>query len=118
MLALNFSSANNEDLVEYLLIRLSKQTLQAQQNSLDIVHSTPLVFEDVEAYSPAKVNVRMVNGRLEEDCRWCVWVVRWERERELQVQAGIRSFCGTNNGGCPVHQVAIGVWEGRDARCR
>lgn len=99
----------------YLLIRLSEQTLQAQQHGLHVVDGAPLVLEDVEADAAAKIDVGMVYGCLEEDCGSRVGIVWWEGERELERQARVRCLCWADDSGGPVHQVAIGIGEGGDA---
>jgi hypothetical protein len=58
-----------------LLIGLAEQTLQAEENSLNIVGSRPLVLEDVEADPAGKVHVGVVDWRFKEDRRCCVGVV-------------------------------------------
>jgi len=57
------------------LIWLSKQALEAQENSLNVVCCSPLVLQDIEADSAREVDIRMVDWRLEQDGRRGVWVV-------------------------------------------
>lgn len=48
-----------------LLIRLSQKALQAQEHTLHIVHSTPLVLQDIQADPATKVDIRMEYGCFE-----------------------------------------------------
>lgn len=97
------------------LVRLPQKTLQTQQHALHIVNSTPLVLQDVETDAAAEVDVRVIDGRLEEDGGRRVGVVGRECEGELEGEAGVGCLRGADNGGGPVHEVAVGVGEGGDA---
>lgn len=48
-----------------LLVRLTKQTLQAEQNTRYVIDRAPLVLEDVEADTAGEVDVRVVDRGLE-----------------------------------------------------
>lgn len=94
-----------------LLVRLSKQTLQTQQDGLDVVRSSPLVLQDVQADSPGEVDVGVVDGCLEEDGWWSVGVVGWKGEGELEGQIGVRSVVWAFDRRSPREQVAISGGE-------
>jgi hypothetical protein len=100
------------------LIRLPQQTLQTQQHALHIVDRTPLVLQDVQADSATEIDVWVVDGCLEEDSGWRVRVVWWEGEGELEGEARVGRFCGTDDGRGPMHEVAVGVGEGGDTGSR
>lgn len=57
------------------LVGLAQQTLQAEEDGLDVVGGCPLVLEDVQADAAREVKVGVVDGRLEEHRWWCVGVV-------------------------------------------
>jgi len=59
----------------YVLVGLAKQALKAQQNSLNVVSSGPLVLENVQANAAGEVDIRMIDGCLEEHRRSGVGVV-------------------------------------------
>lgn len=84
-----------------VLVWLAKQTLQAQQHGLNVVCGCPFVLQDIEADAAGKVDVGVVDGRLEEHCGRCIWVVRRKRKRELERQAGIGSVIRALDGGPP-----------------
>lgn len=99
----------------YVLVGLAKQALKAQQNSLDVVSSSPLVLENVQANAAGEVDIRMIDGCLEEHRRSGVRVVGGECKAELEGQPGVGSIVGTLNGGSPSEEVSIRTGEGRDA---
>lgn len=66
-----------------LLVRFTQETLQAQKHALDIVHGAPLVLQDIQANPAREVNVRVVDGGLEEDGWRRVGVVVREGKGEL-----------------------------------
>ena len=105
------------ELTDFLLVWFSQETLQTQQNRLHIVDRTPLVFEDVQAYPAAEVDVRVVDRGLEEHGRRAVGVVAGEIEAEFEVQIRVRRVFRSDNRGRPVQHVSIGVGKGRDSRC-
>jgi hypothetical protein len=57
------------------LIRLAQQALQTQQHGVDIVYSTPLLLQDIQADATAEIDIGMVDGRLEEHGRRRIRVV-------------------------------------------
>lgn len=91
------------------LVWFTEQALQAQENTLHIVHSTPLVFQDIQTDTSREVHVGVVNGGFEEDGWWRVRVIVREGERELECQALIRSLVGAADGGSPGSEVAISI---------
>ena len=81
---------------------------------MHIVDSTPLLLQDIEADSAREVDIRVVDGCLEEDSRRSERVRGGELERELEVQAGVWCLGWAFNGGGPVEQIGV-VGEGGDA---
>lgn len=57
----------------------------------------------------------MVDGRLEEDGRRAIRVVRREGEGEFEGQALVMGFCRAGDGRRPREQVAVAVGKGGDA---
>ena len=57
----------------------------------------------------------MVDGRLEEDSRWGIWVIRRELEGELEGETSIGGSVGAGDGSGPVEEVLWIVREGGDA---
>jgi hypothetical protein len=100
------------------LVRLPKQALQAQEDTLYVVNGTPLIFQDVETDTAREVDIRMVDGRLEEHSRWGVRIVVRKSERELEGQVFIGGLGRSGDGGRPGKEVAIGVRKCRNARGR
>lgn len=98
-----------------LLVRLSEETLQAEQDTGYIVHGAPLVLEDVEADAAREVDVGVVDRSLEQDCWGRVRIVVRECEGELQGEALVGSFGRAGDGCCPREQVAVCVGESGDA---
>lgn len=84
------------------LVRLPQQTLQRQQHALDIEHSTPLVFEDIEADPSLHVDVGVVDGRREAHLWWNVGVARRELEVEFERKTGVGCAVWTDDGAGPV----------------
>lgn len=99
-----------------ILVWFSEQTLQAQQNSLDIVASSPLILQNIKADSTREIDVGVVYWSLEEDCWRCVWVVGWESERKLKGKPGVWGIIWTRDGSSPGEEVSISRREGRDTR--
>lgn len=85
-----------------LLVGFTQEALKTQQDGLNIVDCTPFVLENVETYSSAEINVGMIDGGLEQDRRSGIRVVAGEFEAQFEVQIGVGSACGTDDGGCPV----------------
>lgn len=98
----------------YSLVRLSQQTLQAQQHGANVVHGAPLVLQDVEADPAAEVDVGVVNWRLEEDRRRGVGVRGAELHAELEDEVLVGCGGGAVDGGGPAGHVLV-VREGSDA---
>ena len=84
-----------------ILVRLPQQTLQTQQHAHYVQHGTPLLLEDVQAYAPAEVDVRMVDGGFEDDGRGRIRVVGREGEGELEDEVGVRSGVGAGESAGP-----------------
>jgi len=101
--------------IVYVLVRLAKQTLKAQQNSLDVVSSSPLVLENVQADAAGEVDIRMIDGCLKEHRRSGVRIVGGELKAELEGQPSVGSIVRTLDGGSPSEEVSIRTGEGRDA---
>ena len=66
------------------LVGLAKQTLETEEYSLSVVGSCPLVLENIQADATGEVNIRMIDGCLEENSGWSVWVVGREGKAELE----------------------------------
>lgn len=90
-----------------ILVGLTEQALQAQQDGLNVVGGGPLVLEDVEADAAREIDVGVVDGRLEKDGRWSIRIVGREREAQLERETRIRRVFGALDGGGPRHEVAI-----------
>lgn len=101
--------------MHFLLVRLAQQALQAQQHALHVIDSAPLVLQDIQAYATRKVDIRMVDGCLEEDGWWRIRIVRWEIEGELEGKVGIWSVVRAGDRCRPQQEVFRVVGEGRDA---
>lgn len=99
-----------------ILVRLSKQGLQAQQDGLDVVGGRPLVFENIKADATGKVDIGVVDRGHVQDSRRGVRVVRGELEAQLEREAGVRGIVGARDGRPPRKQVAVGRGKGRDTR--
>ena len=84
-----------------VLIRLPQQTLQAQQHAHDVQHGTPLLLEDVQADPARKIDVGMIDGRLEDDVRRRVGVRGREIEAQLEGQVGVGRVGGAGQRGRP-----------------
>lgn len=97
-----------------LLVGLAQETLQAQEHALDIVHCAPLILQNIQADSAGEVDVRVVDGGLEEDGGRRVRVVVREGKGELQRQSFIGRLRRAGDSPRPGKEVAIGVGEGRD----
>lgn len=67
-----------------VLVWLSEQALKTEEHGLDVVCSSPLVLQDVQADSTGEIDVGVVDGGLEEDGWGSVWVVGGELEGELE----------------------------------
>lgn len=102
-------------IIRYILVRFSQQTLQTQQNTLHVVHRTPLVLQDIQTNAAGEVDIGVVDGSFVEDGRWRVRIVAREGKRKLQREAFIGSLCRTGDGCCPGKKVAVCVREGRDS---
>ncbi len=100
----------------YILVRLAQETLQAEKDSLDVVCGRPLVLENVEADAARKVDVGVVDGRIEEHRGRGVGVVGGKGKAELHGEVGIWCSVGALDGGRPREQVAVGRGEGGHAR--
>lgn len=74
------------------LVWLSKQTLQAQEDGLDGVRSSPLILQDIQADTAREINVGVVDRCLEDDGGSAVWVGGWEGEGELEGKSSIWSL--------------------------
>lgn len=61
--------------VDCSLIWLSKQALEAQEDSLNVVCCSPLVLQDIKADSAREIDIWMVDWRFEQNGGWGVWVV-------------------------------------------
>lgn len=75
--------------------------MQAKENSLDVVGSSPLVLEDIEADSAREIDIWVVDWCLEKNGWWGIWVVGWELEGELESEVGIWSIIWTVDGSSP-----------------
>jgi len=95
-------------------IRFLQQALNSQQYTLHIIHSTPLVLQDIQAYPARHVDVRVVDWCLELRLRWSVGVVVWEVEGELEFHAGVAGVWWALEGSSPLCEVGVVVWEGAD----
>lgn len=104
-----------EDVSRRLLVRLTQQALQAEQNTRYVVDGAPLVLEDVEADAAGEVDIGVVDRSLEQDCGGRVWVVVGECEGEFQCEALVGSLGRTGDGRCPREEVAVCVREGGNA---
>jgi hypothetical protein len=62
------------------LIGLPKQALQTQEDRLDVVRSSPLILQDIQADATREVNIGVVDRGLEEDGRGSIRVVGREGE--------------------------------------
>lgn len=100
-----------------VLVRLTQQTLQAQQHTLYIVNCAPLLLEDVQADASGEVDVGMVDRSLEQHGGRSVRIVGREYEAQLEVQARVGCFGGSGNRGSPGEHVAV-VRKGGDAGSR
>jgi len=112
---MNVSGEDMEVVNICLLVGLTQQALQAQQNTRNVVNGAPLVLEDVEADAAGKVDVGVVDWSLEEDSWGRVGVVIGECEGELQCEAFIGCLGRTSDGCRPREEVAVCVREGGDA---
>lgn len=90
------------------LIRLPQQTLHAQQHALRVQRRAPRALlalpaglQNVQADAPAHVDVRVVDGRLEEHLGRRVGVVGGEGERELEGERGVGRVGGAGEGRVP-----------------
>jgi hypothetical protein len=89
--------------------------LQTEQNALHVVHRTPLVLQDVQTNPTRKVDIRVVNGGLEEHCWWSIRIIIGECKGEFEGQVLVRRLCRSVDRRCPREQVAIGVGKGGDS---
>lgn len=96
---------------QHILVRVSQQTLKTNQHTLDIVHSTPFVLQDIQTYPPTEVDIRMEDRCLEEDSGWRIGIVGRELERQLQSKVGIGCVCRTGYGCIPIKEVLSGRGE-------
>jgi hypothetical protein len=108
---------SNKELLN-VLIGLTKQALQTQENRLDVVRCSPLVLQDVQTDSPREVYIRVVDWGLEENRRSGVGVIGREGERQLESKTGVRSVIGSFYCRSPRKKTTIGIRESRDARSR
>ena len=76
---------------------------------MHIVHSTPLIFQDIQTDTSGEVHIGVVDGGLEENGWWRIRVIVGEGKRELECQALIGSLIGAADGGSPGSKVAIGI---------
>lgn len=83
------------------IVGLSKQALEAKENSLDVIGGGPLVLEDVKANAAGEVEVGVVDGSLEQDGRRSVRVIRGESHGKFEGEASIRSAIGALNSSGP-----------------
>ena len=104
--------------MDYSLVGLSKQGLQAQQDGLSVVSSSPFVLEDVETDAARKVHVGMVDRGPEQHGGRSVRIVRRKFKTELQGEAGVGGFIRSFDSSPPRKEIAIGRGEGRHARRR
>lgn len=98
-----------------ILVWLAKQTLKAQEDSLDVVRRCPLILEDIETDSAREVDIWVVDGRLEENSGRGVWVVGREGKRQLEAQVGVWGVIWALDRCSPGEQVSISGWECRDS---
>lgn len=101
-------------MVEGILVWLSKQTLETQEDGLDVVCRRPLILENIKTDPAGEVDIWVVNGRLEENSGRCVWVVGWEGKRQLQAQLGVWRVVWALDCCSPGEQVSISGGECRD----
>lgn len=71
-------------MAEDILVWLSEQTLEAQEDSLNVVCRRPLILENIKTDPAREVDVWVVDGRLEENGGGGIWVVGWEGKRQLE----------------------------------
>ena len=98
------------------LIRLAQQTLQTQQHALHIVYRAPLVLEYIQTDPSTKIHIRVIDGRFEQHCWWCIRVLLRELKGEFEDEVGVGGIAWTCDGGCPDGEIFGGVWEGGDSR--
>lgn len=91
--------------------------MQTQQDGLDVVRSSPLILQDIQANTAGEVDIGVVDWGLEENGWWGVGVVGWESEGELEGKTSVRSVVGALNRSSPREEVTIGGGEGRDTGC-
>ena len=97
-----------------ILVRFPQQTLQTNQHGLDVHDGAPLLFQDVQTYSPREIHVGMVDGCFEQHCWWGIGVVGWELEAEFEREVFVWRIGGAGYGGCPVEKAGWGG-EGAEA---
>jgi hypothetical protein len=52
--------------IKYSLIRLPQQALQTQQHRANIIHRTPFILQNIQAYASREIDIRVVDGCLEQ----------------------------------------------------
>jgi hypothetical protein len=98
------------------LIRFAQETLQTQKNTLHIIHSTPLILQNVKADPARKVHIGVIDWGFKEDSGRCIRVIRRKGKGEFEHKVFIGCLGRSNNGCCPRQQIAVCVWKGRYPR--
>lgn len=83
---------------------------------MNIVDGTPLVLQDIQAYPPAEIDIRVEDGCLEQNCRWGVWIGGWKLEGELEGEGSVGRVKRAGDSGSPIEQIFWRRGECRNAR--
>ena len=97
-----------------VVVGLSQQTLDREQNRRDVVDSRPLFLQNVQANVPVLVDVGVENGGLKANGRRTEGVIRGEVEGHLEGKILVGGVLHSFDGARPVEEV-VGAGEGRDA---
>lgn len=91
-----------------LLVWLTQQTLKTQKNRLNVVHSAPLLVQDIQANSTRKVNIGVIDGSDKEDFWVSIWVILWKLKGKLECEVGVRCIVWSVYGCGPETNVVFG----------
>ena len=100
-----------------IVIRLSQQTLNGQQNRPHVIRRRPLLFQNIQTNIPKLIDVWVETRGGKFHHRRFERVLVRKRQRQRIFQVFVRSTFGAFDGADPAENV-ITVWERRNTRVR